>query len=52
MRVRARISTAMTERFELVSPYQPSGDQPQAIERLSEGFEAGLAAQTLLGVTG
>jgi excinuclease ABC subunit B len=52
MRVRARISTAMTERFELVSPYQPSGDQPQAIKRLSEGFEAGLAAQTLLGVTG
>ncbi|MBU6248712.1 MAG: excinuclease ABC subunit UvrB [Xanthomonadaceae bacterium] len=42
----------MSERFELVSPYQPSGDQPQAIERLSEGFEAGLAAQTLLGVTG
>ncbi|MFK2903273.1 excinuclease ABC subunit UvrB [Dyella ginsengisoli] len=42
----------MTERFELVSPYQPAGDQPQAIERLSEGFEAGLAAQTLLGVTG
>jgi excinuclease ABC subunit B len=52
MRVRARMSTAMTERFELVSPYQPAGDQPQAIERLSEGFEAGLAAQTLLGVTG
>lgn len=42
----------MTDRFELVSPYQPSGDQPQAITRLSEGFEAGLAAQTLLGVTG
>ena len=42
----------MTERFELVSPYQPAGDQPQAIARLSEGFEAGLAAQTLLGVTG
>ena len=42
----------MTDRFELVSPYQPSGDQPQAIKRLSEGFEAGLAAQTLLGVTG
>jgi len=42
----------MTDRFELVSPYRPSGDQPQAIERLSEGFEAGLAAQTLLGVTG
>ncbi|HEX5327479.1 MAG TPA: DEAD/DEAH box helicase family protein, partial [Acetobacteraceae bacterium] len=42
----------MTDRFELVSPYQPAGDQPQAIERLSAGFEAGLAAQTLLGVTG
>jgi len=42
----------MTDRFELVSPYQPAGDQPQAIERLTEGFEAGLAAQTLLGVTG
>ncbi|NUR23769.1 excinuclease ABC subunit UvrB [Frateuria sp.] len=42
----------MTDRFELASPYQPSGDQPQAIAKLSEGFEAGLAAQTLLGVTG
>ncbi len=42
----------MTDRFELVAPYQPSGDQPEAIRRLSEGFEAGLAAQTLLGVTG
>ena len=52
MPVGARTSKAMTERFELVSPYRPAGDQPQAIERLSEGFEAGLAAQTLLGVTG
>ena len=42
----------MTDRFQLVAPYQPAGDQPQAIARLSEGFEAGLAAQTLLGVTG
>ncbi|NII71575.1 excinuclease ABC subunit B [Dyella sp. SG562] len=42
----------MTDRFELVSPYQPAGDQPQAIQRLVEGFDAGLAAQTLLGVTG
>ncbi len=42
----------MTERFQLVAPYQPAGDQPQAIERLAEGFESGLAAQTLLGVTG
>ena len=39
-------------RFQLVSPYQPAGDQPQAIERLVAGFEAGLAHQTLLGVTG
>jgi excinuclease ABC subunit B len=42
----------MTDRFQLVAPYQPSGDQPQAIQSLSAGFEAGLAAQTLLGVTG
>ncbi|WEN14494.1 excinuclease ABC subunit UvrB [Rhodanobacter sp. AS-Z3] len=42
----------MTDRFQLVAPYQPAGDQPQAITRLSEGFEAGLASQTLLGVTG
>src|SRR5690348_3450949 len=40
------------ERFQLVAPYRPSGDQPQAIEKLIEGFNAGLAAQTLLGVTG
>ncbi|QAU24306.1 excinuclease ABC subunit UvrB [Dyella sp. M7H15-1] len=40
------------DRFELVSDYQPSGDQPEAIKRLVEGFDAGLAAQTLLGVTG
>ena len=38
--------------FQLVSPYQPAGDQPQAIKRLIDGFEAGLARQTLLGVTG
>ncbi|MCQ4165094.1 excinuclease ABC subunit UvrB [Tahibacter harae] len=42
----------MSDRFELVSPYRPSGDQPTAIARLTEGFEAGLAHQTLLGVTG
>jgi excinuclease ABC subunit B len=42
----------MTDRFQLVAPYQPAGDQPQAIERLAAGFESGLAAQTLLGVTG
>jgi excinuclease ABC subunit B len=42
----------MTDRFQLVSPFQPAGDQPAAIARLTEGFEAGLAQQTLLGVTG
>jgi excinuclease ABC subunit B len=38
--------------FRLVAPFTPTGDQPQAIQRLIEGFEAGLAHQTLLGVTG
>jgi len=39
-------------RFKLTAPYTPSGDQPQAIARLTEGFESGLAQQVLLGVTG
>lgn len=38
--------------FQLVSPYEPAGDQPQAIARLVDGFESGLASQTMLGVTG
>ncbi|WP_147653740.1 excinuclease ABC subunit UvrB [Vulcaniibacterium gelatinicum] len=38
--------------FQLVAPYSPAGDQPQAIERLVAGFESGLARQVLLGVTG
>src|SRR6266566_3864502 len=38
--------------FELLSPYQPAGDQPQAIAKLTEGLEAGAKHQTLLGVTG
>jgi excinuclease ABC subunit B len=42
----------MSDLFEIVSPFQPAGDQPQAIKRLIEGFESGLAHQTLLGVTG
>jgi excinuclease ABC subunit B len=42
----------MSDRFQLVSPYSPAGDQPRAIEKLVAGFEAGLAKQTLLGVTG
>ena len=39
-------------RFELVSEYQPTGDQPQAIEGLVKGFREGNQFQTLLGVTG
>ncbi len=40
------------ERFRLVSPYQPTGDQPQAIAALVEGLERGDRHQVLLGVTG
>ncbi len=39
-------------RFHLTGDYKPSGDQPEAIERLVEGIESGLTHQTLLGVTG
>ena len=38
--------------FKLSSAYQPTGDQPQAIDQLVEGINSGLPAQTLLGVTG
>ena len=38
--------------FKLHSEYAPTGDQPQAIEKLVEGFREGNQAQTLLGVTG
>ena len=40
------------KKFKLVSPYAPTGDQPQAIDKLSAGVEAGLDKQVLLGVTG
>jgi len=42
----------MAREFELRAPFAPAGDQPQAIERLVQGLEDGLAYQTLLGVTG
>ena len=42
----------LTERFEVVSKYQPAGDQPKAITELVAGLDSGLRAQTLLGVTG
>src|SRR5687767_13479771 len=38
--------------FRLVAPFEPTGDQPAAIERLSEGLARGLRDQTLLGATG
>jgi excinuclease ABC subunit B len=40
------------DRFELVSKYQPQGDQPQAIEKLVKGIQEGRKHQTLLGATG
>ncbi len=39
-------------KFELVSKFKPSGDQPQAIDKLVEGLNDGLSSQVLLGVTG
>ncbi len=38
--------------FQVVAPFEPAGDQPQAIAKLAEGIRCGLHAQTLLGVTG
>ena len=38
--------------FKPIAPYQPTGDQPQAIKQLVAGTERGEGAQTLLGVTG
>ncbi len=38
--------------FEIKAPFEPAGDQPQAIEKLAEGVEKGLASQVLLGATG
>src|SRR4030042_4528791 len=38
--------------FNLVSPYKPKGDQPKAIEKLTDGLKRGYKEQTLLGVTG
>lgn len=40
------------EKFELTSPYEPSGDQPKAIKALADGLKMGCAFQTLLGATG
>ncbi len=42
----------MEEKFQLVSKYSPAGDQPEAIQKLTEGLQDGLKEQVLLGVTG
>ncbi len=50
-----RINLQITKKqnpFQIDSPFEPAGDQPEAIKTLSQGFEDGLKAQTLLGVTG
>ena len=40
------------DKFKLVSNYKPTGDQPQAIQKLADGINSGLKEQVLLGVTG
>src|SRR5436190_19740198 len=42
----------MSNRFEVISPFQPAGDQPEAIEKLVSGFQNGQNRQVLMGVTG
>jgi excinuclease ABC subunit B len=46
------VAQSVTRPFKVESSFQPAGDQPEAIRQLVEGVRAGLAAQTLLGVTG
>ncbi len=49
---RSKFLTFPGSPFQLYQPFPPAGDQPEAIDRLSEGVQDGLAFQTLLGVTG
>lgn len=49
---KAHYNISPVEAFKLISDYQPSGDQPEAIQKLTNRFEAGEAHQVLLGVTG
>jgi excinuclease ABC subunit B len=48
----SRDTDRLGKQFEVVSKYQPAGDQPTAIAQLCDGLDSGLAHQTLLGVTG
>ena len=50
--VRSNEEVKFLEKFKVVSKFKPTGDQPEAIEKLSEGINNGLKHQTLLGVTG
>jgi len=47
-----RPAPVIDTQFRVVSPFEPTGDQPQAIEKLSRGIQEGFRHQTLLGVTG
>src|SRR5262245_21891840 len=47
-----RVMSQAVNRFQVVASYSPAGDQPTAIAQMIDGIESGLAAQTLLGVTG
>ena len=46
------MSEEYINQFHLVAPYQPTGDQPQAIAKLTDGLLKGYKGQTMLGVTG
>src|SRR6476659_9492152 len=48
----AMLVTFPNSPYQLFKPFEPAGDQPEAIEKLLEGLNDGLAFQTLLGVTG
>ncbi|HCE09588.1 MAG TPA: excinuclease ABC subunit B, partial [Oxalobacteraceae bacterium] len=48
----SKIITFPDSPYRLYQPFQPAGDQPEAIVKLAEGIEDGLSYQTLLGVTG
>lgn len=50
--VRAKLYHDMGIPFQVVAPFEPTGDQPQAIDQLARGIEQGLRAQVLLGATG
>src|SRR5262245_22350421 len=47
-----RVMSQAVNRFQVVASYRPAGDQPAAIAQMIDGIDSGLAAQTLLGVTG